>query len=102
MCTQADMAGLPPALALRRWLSCSQHQGLLTLMVCPLPPQARIRSHASWQTDTQERMRKTFYAEPGERHAMQCVFGLYRATSRACSRWLEPVVALAGIADLVD
>lgn len=33
--------------------------------------QARIRSHATWQTDTQERMRKTYYAEPGERSAMQ-------------------------------
>lgn len=35
--------------------------------------QARIRSHANWQNDTQERMRKTFYAAPEERHAMQCV-----------------------------
>ena len=33
--------------------------------------QARIRSHATWQTDTQERLRKSHYAEPGERSAMQ-------------------------------
>ncbi len=50
--------------------------------------QARIRSHATWQADTHERMRKAFYAAPDERQAMQCVSpgSNPTATSQTCQQ----------------
>ena len=51
---------------------CSLWHGGPPLSVCCLfCTQARIRSHATWQENTQERMRKVLYGDTSERQELQ-------------------------------